>query len=221
MTTTEREAEPLESELSTIRKGTEELAKLHARIAPRFRRAEVRTRAQRFLEGLLAPVERKNGWQLAEELGEPGPRGVQRLLADADWDEDAVRDDLRAYLIEHLGEANGVLVLDETGFIKKGKKSAGVARQYSGTAGRRENSQIGVFLLYASCQGAGFVDRELYLPQEWTVDRVRCREAGIPDEVGFARHRGAGATHALTSFCRGGARQVGGGRHGLRLRRDA
>ena len=221
MTTTEREAEPLESELSTIRKGTEELAKLHARIAPRFRRAEVRTRAQRFLEGLLAPVERKNGWQLAEELGEPGPRGVQRLLADADWDEDAVRDDLRAYLIEHLGEANGVLVLDETGFIKKGKKSAGVARQYSGTAGRRENSQIGVFLLYASCQGAGFVDRELYLPQEWTVDRVRCREAGIPDEVGFARHRGAGATHARASVCRGGARQVGGGRHGLRLRRDA
>src|SRR5947209_9585612 len=186
MTTTEREAEQLESELSTIRKGTEELAKLHARIAPRFRRAEVRTRAQRFLEALLAPVERKNGWQLAEELGEPGPRGVQRLLADADWDEDAVRDDLRAYLIEHLGEANGVLVLDETGFIKKGKKSAGVARQYSGTAGRRENSQIGVFLLYASSQGAGFVDRELYLPQEWTVDRVRCREAGIPDEVGFA-----------------------------------
>jgi SRSO17 transposase len=186
MTTKEREEEPLESELSTIRKGAEELAKLHARIAPRFRRAEVRTRAHRFLEGLLAPVERKNGWQLAEELGERGPRGVQRLLGDADWDEGAVRDDLRAYITEHLGEANGVLVIDETGFIKKGKKSAGVARQYSGTAGRRENSQIGVFLLYASSQGAGFLDRELYLPEEWMVDRVRCREAGIPDEVGFA-----------------------------------
>jgi SRSO17 transposase len=187
MTTEEREEEePLESELSTIRKGAEELAELYARIAPRFRRAEVRSRARRFLEGLLAPVERKNGWQLAEELGEHGPRGVQRLLADADWDEDAVRDDLRAYITEHLGEANGVLVIDETGFIKKGKKSAGVARQYSGSAGRRENSQIGVFLLYASCQGAGFLDRELYLPEEWTVDRVRCREAGIPDEVGFA-----------------------------------
>ncbi len=186
MTTAEREEEQLESELSTIRKGAEELAELHARIAPRFRRAEVRTRVRRFLEGLLAPVERKNGWQLAEELGERGPRGVQRLLGDADWDEDAVRDDLRAYIIEHLGEENGVLVIDETGFIKKGKKSAGVARQYSGTAGRRENSQIGVFLLYASSQGAGFLDRELYLPQEWTVDRVRCREAGIPDEVGFA-----------------------------------
>jgi SRSO17 transposase len=186
MTTEEREEEQIESELSTIRKGAEELAELHARIAPRFRRAEVRTRVRHFLEGLLAPVERKNGWQLAEELGERGPRGVQRLLGDADWDEEAVRDDLRAYISEHLGEENGVLVIDETGFIKKGKKSAGVARQYSGTAGRRENSQIGVFLLYASCQGAGFLDRELYLPQEWTVDRVRCREAGIPDEVGFA-----------------------------------
>jgi SRSO17 transposase len=186
MTTEEREEEQLESELSTIRKGAEVLADLHARIAPRFRRAEVRTRARRFLEGLLAPVERKNGWQLAEELGERGPRGVQRLLGSADWDENAVRDDLRAYVSEHLGEANGVLVIDETGFIKKGKKSAGVARQYSGTAGRRENSQIGVFLLYASSKGAAFLDRELYLPEEWTVDRVRCREAGIPDEVGFA-----------------------------------
>ena len=186
MITEERNEEPRENEWQAVRAGARALAELKQRIGPRFRRAEVRRRAHRFLEGLLAPVERKNGWQLAEELGEPGPRGVQRLLADADWDEDAVRDDLRAYLIEHLGEANGVLVLDETGFIKKGKKSAGVARQYSGTAGRRENSQIGVFLLYASCQGAGFVDRELYLPQEWTVDRVRCREAGIPDEVGFA-----------------------------------
>src|SRR6266568_1140600 len=186
MTTQEREEEQLESELSTIRKGAEELAKLHARIAPRFRRAEVRTRARHFLEGLLAQVPRKNGWQLAEELGERGPRGVQRLLADADWDEGAVRDDLRAYVTEHLAEANGVLVIDETGFIKKGKKSAGVARQYSGTAGRRENSQIGVFLLYASTKGYAFIDRALYLPEEWTADRVRCREASIPDEVGFA-----------------------------------
>jgi SRSO17 transposase len=186
MTTQEREEEQLESELSTIRKGDEELAKLHARIAPRFRRAEVRSRARHFLEGLLAEVPRKNGWQLAEELGEHGPRGVQRLLGEADWDEDAVRDDLRAYVTEQLGEADGMLVIDETGFIKKGKKSAGVARQYSGTAGRRENSQIGVFLLYASSQGAAFLDRELYLPEEWTCDRVRCREAGIADEVGFA-----------------------------------
>ncbi len=146
----------------------------------------MRTRARHFLEGLLAPVERKNGWQLAEELGEHGPRGVQRLLGEADWDEDAVRDDLRVYVTEHLAEENGMLVVDETGFIKKGKKSAGVARQYSGTAGRRENSQVGVFVLYASSHGAAFVDRELYLPEEWMIDRVRCREAGIADEVGFA-----------------------------------
>jgi SRSO17 transposase len=186
MTTEERAEEHIESELETIRRGAEALAELSARIAPRFRRAEVRTRARHFLEGLLAPVERKNGWQLAEELGEHGPRGVQRLLGEADWDEDAVRDDLVTYVTEHLAEADAMLVLDETGFIKKGKKSAGVARQYSGTAGRRENSQMGVFLLYASSQGAAFLDRELYLPQEWTVDRVRCREAGIADEVEFA-----------------------------------
>jgi SRSO17 transposase len=186
MTIQERTEEQSENELRAVRAGAQALAEVQERIAPRFRRAEVRSRALRFLEGLLAPVERKNGWQLAEELGEHGPRGVQRLLGEADWDEDAVRDDLRAYVIEHLGEEDGILVLDETGFIKKGKKSAGVARQYSGTAGRRENSQIGVFLLYSSSQGAAFVDRELYLPEEWMVDRVRCREAGIPDEVGFA-----------------------------------
>src|SRR5712691_5982718 len=186
MTIQERTEEQSENELRAARAGAEALAEVHERIAPRFRRAEVRSRARRFLEGLLAPVERKNGWQLAEELGEHGPRGVQRLLGEADWDEDAVRDDLRAYVAEHLAEANGMLVIDETGFIKKGKKSAGVARQYSGTAGRRENSQIGVFLLYASSQGAAFLDRELYLPEEWTTDRVRCREAGIPDERAFA-----------------------------------
>ncbi len=196
MTTEERNEELIESEERAMRRGAEVLAELHARIAPRFRRAEVRTRARHFLEGLLAPVERKNGWQLAEELGEHGPRGVQRLLGEADWDEDAVRDDLRAYVTAHLGEDNGILVVDETGFIKKGKKSAGVARQYSGTAGRRENSQIGVFLLYASSQGAAFVDRELYLPEEWTSDRVRCREAGIAEEVGLAT-KGDLAQHML------------------------
>src|SRR6266700_5979361 len=150
MTTQERNEEDNESERAIIRKGAEALAELSARIAPRFRRAEVRSRARHFLEGLLAPIERKNGWQMAQELGEQGPRGVQRLLGDADWDEDAVRDDLRAYVTEQLAEADGILVMDETGFLKKGKKSAGVARQYSGTAGRRENSQVGVFLLYAS-----------------------------------------------------------------------
>ena len=108
---------------------------------------------------------------------------MQRLLGDADWDEEAVRDDLRSYVIERLGEESAVLVVAESAFVKKGKKSAGVARQYSGTAGRRENSQVGVFLLYASTGGATFLDRALYVPEAWTLDRVRCREAGIADEV--------------------------------------
>jgi SRSO17 transposase len=178
MTTKERNEEQSENELRAVRAGAEALAEVSERIGPRFRRAEVRSRARRFLEGLLAPVERKNGWQLAEELGEPGPRGVQRLLGEADWDEDAVRDDLRAYVTEHLGESDGMLVVDETGFLKKGKKSAGVARQYSGTAGRRENSQIGVFLLYASSEASrlprpgivppgGMDDRPGALPRGW------------------------------------------------------
>jgi SRSO17 transposase len=186
MTTHEREEAQQEQGDNLLQQAAEELAHLQSRIGSRFRRAEVRQRAARFLEGLMSAVERKNGWQLAEELGEQGPRGVQRLLGEADWDEEAVCDDLRAYVVEHLGEESAVLVVDETGFVKKGKKSAGVARQYSGTAGRRENSQVGVFLLYASARGAAFVDRALYLPEEWTLDRVRCREAGIADEVELA-----------------------------------
>ena len=182
----EREAKREEQELSIIRQGAEVLAEISGRIGRHFGRAEVRKRVGHYLHGLLASVERKNGWQMAEELGEANAHGVQRLLEEADWDEEAVRDELRRYVVEHLGAANGILVIDETGFLKKGKKSAGVARQYSGTAGRRENCQIGVFLLYASAKGASFIDRALYLPEEWTSDRVRCREAGIPDEVGFA-----------------------------------
>jgi SRSO17 transposase len=186
MITNRQDEERMEKEEDLLQQIREELMELQARIGPRFRRAEVRRRAGRFLEGLLARVPRKNGWQMAEELGENGPRGVQRLLGDANWDEEALRDDLRAYVLEYLGEADGLLVMDETGFLKKGKKSAGVARQYSGTAGRRENSQVGVFLLYASRKGEAFIDRALYLPEEWTQDRVRCREDGIPDEVSFA-----------------------------------
>jgi SRSO17 transposase len=159
---------------------------LHARIAHRFRRAEARGRAKRYLAGLLDRVERKNGWQLAEHLGEPGPQGVQRLLNAADWDVEAVRDDLRSYVTEHLGHAAGVLIVDETGFLKKGTKSVGVQRQYSGTAGRIENCQIGVFVGYASHQGRAFLDRELYLPQEWVQDPARRDEAGVPPEVRFA-----------------------------------
>ena len=189
MTTEEQREQvncPEEKELSLISQGEQILAELTGRIGAYFRRAEVRRRVRRYLQGLLATVERKNSWQMAEELGEANAHGVQRLLEEADWDEEAVRDELRTYVIEHLGDEQGVLVVDETGFLKKGKKSAGVARQYSGTAGRRENCQVGVFLLYASAKGQAFIDRALYLPQEWTEDRVRCREAGIPDEVAFA-----------------------------------
>src|SRR5260221_9359122 len=124
------------------------LASVHARIALRFRRREARERARRYLQGLLGRSERKNGWQLAAALGEGGPQGVQRLLNAADWDAEAVRDDVRAYVVEQLAdEPSGVLVIDETGFLKKGTKSAGVARQYSGTAGRRGNEQHGVYQL--------------------------------------------------------------------------
>jgi SRSO17 transposase len=159
---------------------------LHARIGSRFRRAEVRERVLRYLAALLGRVERKNGWQLAEHLGEAGPQGVQRLLNAAHWDADAVRDDLRSYVVEYLGDPQGVLIVDETGFIKKGTKSVGVQRQYSGTAGRIENCQIGVFLAYASPNGRTLLDRELYLPAEWALDDERRREAGVPDDVVFA-----------------------------------
>jgi SRSO17 transposase len=159
---------------------------LHARIAPRFRRAEVRTRVRHSLAGLLSQVERKNGWQLAEHLQESGPQGVQRLLNAAYWDADPIRDDLRAYVVDHLSDPHAVLIVDETGFVKKGTKSAGVARQYSGTAGRRENCQIGVFLAYASPHGCAFIDRARYLPEEWAVDMERRADAAIPPTVAFA-----------------------------------
>jgi SRSO17 transposase len=163
------------------------LAEVHARIAHRFARAEVRERAARYLAGLLGRVERKNGWQLAEAIGEVEPRGVQRLLSDAAWDAEGVRDDLRAYVVTHLGQlASGVLIVDDTGFVKKGKKSCGVARQYTGTVGRVANAQVGVFLAYASAKGAAFVDRALYLPRAWTDDPDRCRAAGVPTAVRFA-----------------------------------
>ena len=154
---------------------------LAARIAPRFSRAEPRRRALAYLRGLLMPLERKNGWQLAEAAGDGTPDGVQDFLSRMRWDADAVRDDLRTYVVEHLGDPDAVLVLDETGFLKKGDKSAGVQRQYSGTAGRIENCQIGVFLGYASRHGRALIDRALYLPERWTRDPARCAAAGVPE----------------------------------------
>jgi SRSO17 transposase len=179
-------APPAPDHLAQITAWREELDALHARIAPHFARPEVRDRAGRFLAGLLDPLERRNGWQLAEALGERSPDGVQRLLRTARWDAEAVRDDLRAYIVEQLGDAGAVLVIDETGFLKKGTKSVGVARQYSGTAGRIENCQIGVFLGYASLYGHAMLDRALYLPKAWAEDARRREEAGVPPDVGFA-----------------------------------
>ena len=162
------------------------LAELHSRIAPRFARSEPRERVLGYVRGLLAPLERKNSWTLAERAGESIPDGMQRLLMSADWDADAVRDDVRGYVVEHLGDPCGVLVVDETGFLKKGTKSAGVARMYSGTAGRIENCQIGVFLGYATGAGRTFLDRELYLPKSWAEDRERRAEARVDEAVEFA-----------------------------------
>jgi SRSO17 transposase len=163
-----------------------ELDAVAQRIGRHFARSEPRRRAAGYLRGLLSGTERKNGWQLAEHIGDPTPDGVQHLLARADWDADAVRDDLLGYAAEHLGHPGGVLVVDETGFLKKGTKSCGVARQYSGTAGRIENCQVGVFLGYATPKGRALIDRVLYLPKEWADDKARRKAAGVPKAVRFA-----------------------------------
>jgi SRSO17 transposase len=139
-----------------------------------------------YLRGLMSQVERKNSWQLAEALGRSTPYGMQHLLGRALWDADVVRDKLRQYVMDHLEDDGAILVMDETGFLKKGRHSAGVARQYSGTAGRVENCQVGVFLAYVSSHGHTLIDRELYLPQEWTDDPERCAQAGVPADRHFA-----------------------------------
>jgi SRSO17 transposase len=163
-----------------------QLDELARRIGVRFPRSETRDRVRTYLVGLLGPVQRKNAWQVAEQIGDADPYGVQYLMGRSEWDPDAVRDDLREYVVEALGDPEAVLVLDETGFLKKGIKSAGVARQYTGTAGRIENAQVGVFLAYASPHGTAFLDRALYLPEEWTDDPKRCEEAGVPSGTPFA-----------------------------------
>ncbi|MET8676381.1 IS701 family transposase [Streptomyces sp. NPDC004647] len=163
-----------------------ELEEVLLRVGHRFGRADLRRRMRDYVRALLGPVGRKNSWQLAEHAGHGTPHGFQNLLNRARWDADEVRDDVQAYVAERLGEEDGVLVIDETGFLKKGDTSAGVQRQYSGTAGRTENCQVAVFAAYASSRGRTLVDRELYLPKSWTSDRQRCRAAKVPDERGFA-----------------------------------
>ncbi|MGW4412692.1 IS701 family transposase, partial [Nonomuraea sp. NPDC004702] len=156
---------------------------LFGRVAGRFGRVEPRRQARAYVMGLLAPIERKNSWQLAEAAGDTAPDRMQRLLNSARWNPREVRADLRGYVMDHLGHRDGVLIVDETGFLKKGDKSAGVQRQYSGTAGRVENCQLGVFLAYASPLGRALIDAELYLPKSWTDDRARCAAAGIGEDV--------------------------------------
>jgi SRSO17 transposase len=156
-----------------------------SRLRSRFRRGAAHRHAVAYVRGLLSDVERKNGWQLAEQAGYAHPRTIQRVLDRSIWDAEAVRDDLRTYVVEHLGDPAGVLVVDETGFLKKGTRSCGVMRQYSGTAGRIESCQIGVFLGYSSPRGRGGIDRALYLPREWADDPERRAAAGVPDPVAF------------------------------------
>ena len=148
-------------------------------------RLELRQQAKGYLQALLSPIERKNGWQMAEGLGHQTPYGLQHLLGRSHWNADRLRNEVRDYVAEHLGEQDGVLIIDENGFLKKGDKSVGVARQYSGTAGRIENCQIGVFLAYASSKGQALIDRALYLPKEWAEDSVRCQKAGVAEQVTF------------------------------------
>lgn len=175
-----------EQELAVIRSWGAALAEVENRIGQQFARSEARNRAMGYLRGLMSQLERKNSWQLAEALGRSTPYGIQHLLGRALWDADVVRDELRQYVMDHLEDDGAILVIDETGFLKKGRHSVGVARQYSGTAGRVENCQVGVFLAYVSNRGHTLIDRELYLPQEWTDDPERCAKAGVPADRPFA-----------------------------------
>jgi SRSO17 transposase len=173
-------------DLERVEEWAGELKVLGGQLGARFERAEPRQRALAYLRGLMSDVPRKNGWQFAEQAGELTPDGMQRLLSPAAWDVAGVRDDLRVYGVEHLGRPEGVLVIDETGFIKKGDKSVGVKRQDSGTAGKVENCQSGVCLGYASEEGHALIDRAVSLPEEWASDQARRVEAKVPEEVTFA-----------------------------------
>src|SRR3989440_8991168 len=164
----------------------EEFEQFHARFADLFERSESREQAKTYLRGLLAQVDRKNSWQVAEAVGDRIPDRMQRLLYQVSWDADAARDRLQEFVIETFGDPEGIGVVDETGFLKKGTRSVGVARQYTGTAGKRENRQVATVLRYATKDAHVFLDRELYLPEAWAWDRTRRAEAGVPEEVGFA-----------------------------------
>ena len=180
-----------------------ETDKLLDRMAARFARVETRRRAGKFVRGLLADLPRKNCWAIAEHAGDRDPHGMQNFLARASWDTDGVRDDLRDYVVGALGDTDAVLVFDETGDLKKGTATVGVQRQYTGTAGRIENAQVAVYLVYAGARGHAMIDRELYLPRSWTSDRQRLEEAGVPDDIEFLT-KPALATGMLTRALRAG-----------------
>jgi SRSO17 transposase len=166
---------------------SESFNEMFMQVAGAFLNARVRRHGRAYLLGLLSQAERKNSWQLAEFAGKTSPDGMQRLLNFSPWDEDAARDALARYVVRSMGDRAAVLAVDETGFLKKGRMSAGVARMYTGTAGRVENCQVGVFAAYVTPDGGrALIDRELYLPEKWTDDRDRCRAAGIGDGTGFA-----------------------------------
>jgi len=164
----------------------QEFNELMLRIGGRFGRVEPRRRMAAFVQGLLAGLPRVNCWTIAEQAGDAGPRGMQRLLSAAVWDEAGVRDDLRGYVLEHFADPGAVLVVDETGDVKRGTLTVGVQRQYTGTAGRTENAQVAVYLAYAAAAGSAFIDRALYLPRSWSDDPARCRAAGVPRGTAFA-----------------------------------
>ncbi len=172
-------------DLSELNEWAEDFEAFHSRFASFFGRREAREQAVKYLHGLISPIERKNSWQLAEAVGDKTPDATQRLLASTKWDADAVRDEHQRFVIEQFGAPDAIGVVDETGFLKKGEKSAGVQRQSSGTAGKRANCQLGVFLTYATPQGHTFLDRRLYLPESWCDDPQRCADAKIPADIVF------------------------------------
>ena len=194
------------------------LEELLGRVAGRFGRVEPRRRARAFVLGLLADLPRKNCWTIAEHAGDASPDGMQHLLARAVWDDDGVRDDVRDYVVEHLGDPEAVLVVDETGDLKKGTATVGVQRQYTGTAGRIENAQVAVYLVYASDAGHAVIDRELYLPRGWIDDPDRCQAAGIPDQVGFATKPALATAMICPRAGRRRPGRLGDRRRGLRRR---
>src|SRR5713226_9998534 len=177
---------PLLTTLSDVMRWRSSLLQMHARLACYFARPEPHQRLLRFLQGIVSQVERKNGWQLAEQARETTPYGMQRLLSQAVWDEDGVRDEVRALALQQLGTSQAIVAIDETSFPKRGKHSAGVKKQYCGTTGQVQNCQVGVFLSYVTAAGHTLIDRELYLPQDWCQDAARRQAAHIPEGVRFA-----------------------------------